>query len=86
MFESINAVGFFENLWGLFDIGGRMKQNAFCPMLVFGNGQINFRYLFLVLKLFGLANSKRHPGNWCIFSKIFENNLIYGLIKSVFNR
>ena len=29
MFESINAVGFFENLWGLFDIGGRMKQNAF---------------------------------------------------------
>ena len=51
MFESINAVRFFENLW-------EMKESAFCSMLVFRNGQLNFGYLFFVLKLFGLANSK----------------------------
>ena len=42
----------------LFHIDGPMKESAFCPMLVFRNSQINFRYLFLVLKLFGQANSK----------------------------
>ena len=42
----------------LFHIDGPMKESAFCPMLVFRNRQINFRYLFFVLKLFGQANSK----------------------------
>ena len=41
-----------------FHIEGPMKESAFCAMLVFRNGQINFRYRFFVLKLFGLANSK----------------------------
>ena len=42
----------------LFHIEGPMKESAFCPMLAFRNGQINFRYLLPVLKLFGLAHSK----------------------------
>ena len=52
-----------------------MKESAFCPMLVFRKGQINFRYLFFVLKLFGLANSKNFIQiTGALFSKIFENN------------
>ena len=58
MLESINAVGFLRASGVKFHIEGPMKESAFCAMLVFWNGQINFRYRFFVLKLFGLANSK----------------------------
>ena len=58
MFESINAVVFLRTSGVLFDIEGPMYESALCPMLGFRNGKINFGYLFLVLKLFGLVNSK----------------------------
>ena len=71
MFESINAVGFFENLWGFIPYWG-INESAFCPMLVFETEKSisdNFIQITGVL-----------------FSKIFENNWIYRLIESVFNR
>ena len=58
MLESIKAVGLFQTLVSFNSIEGPIKESAFCPMLVFRYGQINFRRLFLALKLFGQANSK----------------------------
>ena len=42
----------------LFHIERPIKGSVFCPMLLFRKRQINFRYLFLVIKLFEQANSK----------------------------
>ena len=41
--ESNGTVGvFFRTSGVLFHIDGPMKESAFCPMLVFQNGKINF--------------------------------------------
>ena len=49
-----------------------MKENVFCPMLVFRNGQINF----LFLNCFDKLIQKLHSDNWELFSKIYENDSI----------
>ena len=43
MFESINAAGFLRISGVLFPIEEPMKESAFCPVLDFPKGQINFR-------------------------------------------
>ena len=43
MFESISVVGFFQKSGLLFHIEGPMKENAFCPVLVFREVKNNFR-------------------------------------------
>ena len=59
MFESINAVGFFENLWGFIPYWGT-NESAFCPMLVFETDKSISDNYFLLLNCLDKLIQKLH--------------------------
>ena len=43
MFENVSVIGFLRTTAVLFHIEGPMKKSAFCLVLVFQKGRVNFR-------------------------------------------